>query len=83
MEDSARPWQRGGCIHELSVLGLQQVVTGDCLFWDLPALSRISSMSTKSHQSITSNFVVMIKENSSFLLLNRLEDGLGLILYRS
>jgi hypothetical protein len=29
MEDSARPWQRGGCIHELSVLGLQQVVTGD------------------------------------------------------
>jgi hypothetical protein len=36
MEDSARPWQRGGCIHELSVLGLQQVVTGDCLFWDLP-----------------------------------------------
>jgi hypothetical protein len=69
MEDSARPWQRGGCIHELSVLGLQQVVTGDFLFWDLPT----SIASTQQHfkyvyqiSSIKSNFVVMIKRKQLF-----------------
>jgi hypothetical protein len=86
MEDSARPWQRGGCIHELSVLVLQQVVTGDSF---VPGFAHLHCQHSaafqvclpNSHQSIKSNFVGMIKENSSFLLLNRLEDGLGVTLY--